>query len=469
MKKILLKMIFVVILLSLYAEHGVGSEMPAFFDKVNPLIEKNPQYKRIELDSNLNRMLLFSEFANWFPSPYADLNTSVSGVKIDKLYKSFDTDVSFGISQKLPLGIKLNIIGKQSYGIFFDSQAEYSYKFDSGANLSVPLWFMAPSAVSDFIKQEFNLYREKKRLYSLEKDKGKKDLIVKILFAVGSEKILKKKIALLKNIQKWNIEENEKNKVLFSQGKLSVLEYSEMDKKMRQNDILLFQTEQSYDALISEISAMGLELTDLDENIDSWLEFFENFVFYLQNTASAGDETSLLRHQTSWLQSVQNFRSKIPNFFISCNVDFKPAKAYYPSFPAAFMGCWKDNPQIKWSVSMNLRINLSPFHDEFKLNKNFKILKEINDLDESFLKNKIEEGKRTGLKNIEEARFIKGMAKSALEIQKQYYTLAEEFHKQGRTSMHELSAAKNLLEETKINYYAERLSYILKILQVYNF
>ena len=59
--------------------------------------------------------------------------------------------------------------------------------------------------------------------------------------------------------------------------------------------------------------------------------------------------------------------------------------------------------------------------------------------------------------------------KSALEIQKKYFTLAEELYKQGKNSMHDLYAAKNLLEEAEINYYSERLAYILNVLQVYNF
>ena len=61
------------------------------------------------------------------------------------------------------------------------------------------------------------------------------------------------------------------------------------------------------------------------------------------------------------------------------------------------------------------------------------------------------------------------MSKSSLEIQKKYFTLAEELYKQGKSSIHELYAAKNLLEDTQINYYAERLAYILTVLQTYNF
>ena len=133
------------------------------------------------------------------------------------------------------------------------------------------------------------------------------------------------------------------------------------------------------------------------------------------------------------------------------------------------MGYWQDNPTLKWKVSMNVKINLSPLHDDFRLNKNFKILQEMNSLDESFLRRNIEEEKKKGLKNIEKALFTFEMSKSALEIQKKYFTLAEELYKQGRSSIRELYAAQNLLEEAKINYYSARLSYILNVLHIYNF
>ena len=469
MKRLVLNIIFGLILFSANAEIKTQVGISEFFDRVNPLLQKNRQYKKMELGFKFNERLLFSEFASWMPSPYIDLNSSFSGVKIDKLYNSLDIAASLGISQKLPLGMSLNLAGKQSCGIFFDNKSDYSYKFSSFAGLNVPLWFMAPSALPDFVKQEFGLHQRKKRLSVLEKDKNKKALIIKMLSAIGSEKILKKKLELLKNVQNWNIEEKQKNEILFSQGKLSVLDFSEKNKKIRQEEILLFQTEQSYEVLMGEIEAMGLSFSDLSEDIDSWLDFFENFAFYLQKEASTGDELKLLQHEVSWMQSVQNFNNSIPKLFFSFGADVLPSKDHYPSFPAAFMGYWQDNPTLKWKVSMNVKINLSPLHDDFRLNKNFKILQEINALDESFLRRNIEEEKKKGLKNIEKALFTFEMSKSALEIQKKYFTLAEELYKQGRSSIRELYAAQNLLEEAQINYYSARLSYILNVLQIYNF
>jgi len=469
MKKFLVSIILVLILFSAHAELKNEVGINEFFERVNPLIEKNHQYKKIDLGFQLNEMGIFSEFASWMPFPYIDLNTSFSGSKLDKIYKNLDIAASLGISQKLPLGMNLNLTGKQSCGIFFDDKPGYSCKLSSSAGLNVPLWFMTPSILPDFVKLDIGLYQKKKELSVLERDKNKKALIIKTLSSIGSEKILKKKIELLKNVQKWNMEEAAKNEILFSQGKLSVLDFSEKNKKIRQEKILLFQTEQSYEALMGEIEAMGLSFRDLNEDIDSWLTFFENFAFYLQKEASVEDELSLLRHEISWMQSVQNFNTKIPRLFLSFGADVLPSKENYPSFPAAFIEYWKDNPRFKWSVSMNVRINLSPFHDDFRLNKNFKILKEINSLDEAFLRHSLEEEKNKGLKNIEKSLFTSEISKSALEIQKKYFSLAEELYKQGKNSIHELYAAKNLLEETEINYYTERLSYILQVLQIYNF
>lgn len=469
MKKFLVTTILAITLFSAHTEVKNETFIKEFFDRVNPLLQKNQQYKKMELDFKLNERLLFSEFASWMPSPYIDLNSSFSGVKIDKLYNGLDVAVALGISQKLPLGMSLNLAAKQSCGIFFDNNADYSYKFNTAAGLSVPLWFMVPSALPDFVKQEFGLHQKRKQFSVLEKDKEKKNLIIKMISAIGSEKILKKKIELLKNLQNWNAEEKEKNEILFSQGKLSVLDFSEKDKKIRQAEILLFQAEQNYQSLMSEIEAMGLAFSDLSEDMDSWLDFFEKFAFYLQEKASAGDELKLLQHEISWMQSVQKFNSSIPRLSLSFGADVLPSKDHYPSFPAAFMGYWKNNPRLKWKVSMNVKINLSPLHDDFRLNKNFKILQEINSLDEDFLRQSIENEKNKGLKNVERLLFTSEMSKSAFEIQKKYFTLAEELYKQGKNSMHDLYAAKNLLEEAEINYYSERLAYILNVLQVYNF
>ena len=241
MKKFLVSTILAITLFSAHTEVKNEACIKEFFDRVNPLLQKNQQYKKMELGFKFNERLLFSEFASWMPSPYIDLNSSFSGVKIDKLYNGLDIAASLGISQKLPLGMSLNLATKQSCGIFFDNKPDYSYKFNTAAGLSVPLWFMAPSALPDFVKQEFGLHQKRKQFSVLEKDKEKKNLIIKMLSAIGSEKILKKKIELLKNLQNWNAEEKEKNEILFSQGKLSVLDFSEKDKKIRQAEILLFQ------------------------------------------------------------------------------------------------------------------------------------------------------------------------------------------------------------------------------------
>ena len=90
-------------------------------------------------------------------------------------------------------------------------------------------------------------------------------------------------------------------------------------------------------------------------------------------------------------------------------------------------------------------------------------------MDEAFLRHSLEEEKNKGLKNIEKSLFTSEISKSALEIQKKYFTLAAELYKQGKNSIHELDAAKNLLKETEINYYVERFSHILNVLQIYNF
>ena len=155
MKKFVLNIIFGLILFSANAEIKMEVGIKEFFERVNPLIEKNQQYKKMELSFKFNERLLFSEFAGWMPFPYLDVNTSVSGTELDKHYKAFDIAASLGISQRLPLGMSLNLTGKQSCGIFFDNKPDYSYKFSSSAGLNVPLWFMAPSALPDFVKQEY--------------------------------------------------------------------------------------------------------------------------------------------------------------------------------------------------------------------------------------------------------------------------------------------------------------------------
>lgn len=443
--------------------------MDEFFDKMNPLIEKSTEHKKIELSFKLNRRLLFSEVSNWFPFPYIDIRSSLDGIKLDKSYRALDTSASLGISQKMPLGMTLNLFGKQSCECFFDNQSDYSYKFTSGANLGLPLWFLAPSILPDFIRQELDLYKNKKKVLDFEKAKSKKKLIIKIISLIGYEKILKRKKEFLRKVQNWNYKEAEKNETLFSQGRISVLELSERDKKMRQEEILFFQIEEDYNALMDEIKGMGLAFNDLEEDVDSWLEFFEDFAFYLQAKGKVEDDPELLRHRTEWMESVKSFQNRIPNLFLSCGLDVLSSQKNYASFPAAFMGYWKDRYSLKWLISMNVRINLSPIHDDFRLNKNFKIAKEINSLNEHFLKQKIERDKNKELKNIEISRFILEKSKTALEIQEKYFILGQKLYKQGKISSHDFGFYENTLEEIKISYYSEKLSYILKVLEIYDF
>ena len=63
MKKFVLNIIFGLILFSANAEIKMEVGINEFFERVNPLIEKNQQYKKMELSFKFNERLLFSEFA----------------------------------------------------------------------------------------------------------------------------------------------------------------------------------------------------------------------------------------------------------------------------------------------------------------------------------------------------------------------------------------------------------------------
>lgn len=465
MKKNILILFFVCVFFVSYTEISMNE----FLDKMMPLIEKNPQYIKNELSLKLNGRKAFSEFKEWFPFPYMDIDIIGSGVEVDKMYNSFQSSTSFGLKQKLPLGISLGLFGKQAYEIFFGNNEEHSYKFSSGARLGIPLWFIAPDILRDFADQDFSFYKEQKKQLELERKIAKKDLIIKTISVIGTEKILKKKMDVLNNFQKLHFEDIEKDKVLFSQGRLSLLELAEKEKKAQQEEFKFYQTEADYKNILFEMEAMGLDFNDLSEDIDLWFDFFENFALYLQLSAPIKKDIRLLRHKNNWLNTVKTFQGMLPNIVFSCDVDAVPNQSYYPSFYEAFNGYWKGGSKLRWSISMNLRINLSPFHDDFRLNKNFKLAKEINSLESLFLKQKIEDECYADLKRIDISKEVLKKTKTVLELQKKYLVLGDELYRQGKISLHELKLSENALEDLKLDYYSERLSFIIMVLKTYNF
>lgn len=100
---------------------------------------------------------------------------------------------------------------------------------------------MAPSALPDFVKQDFGLYKKKKQLSMLERDKNKKALIIKMISAIGLEKILKKKLELLKNVQNWNIEEKQKTKFYFRKESFLFLIFPKRTKRFGRRKFYCFK------------------------------------------------------------------------------------------------------------------------------------------------------------------------------------------------------------------------------------
>ncbi len=436
---------------------------------MNAVLEKNPDYKRLKLAYNLEKRNLFYETAKWLPAPYIDLNSGGAGIENVKKYYSFQVSSVAGIRQNIPLGITADIYGKQGHSIFFDTPKEFSYNFSSGANISIPLWITAPSMTGDFVRQEVKTGKKKNELLELEVKTNRKMLMIKTVSILTSEKFIKMRMELLQNVKKLLDQESEKNEVLFKQGKLSAMEMSEFEKKRQQTEINFLSLKNEYEKITAEILGMGLTITEINGSLNEWLIFLEEFAERLKKKSVIKDETAKLKNEIAWMEQVKKIHEKIPKILLSCGFDIIPKEDVEKTFVSSIKNYWKNSPQLKWNVTASIKINLAPWYEGYRIDKNFRLAKLINKIQaEKIARQTIEDEKQKKL-NLEAAEKILQTSKDSFNLQKKYLDISTNFYELAKISSYEFEVQKNLYAEAELNYFYERFKIVRLVFENYVF
>lgn len=434
---------------------------------MNTVLEKNPDYKQLNLAYNLEKRNLFYETAKWLPAPYINLNSGNAGIETDKKYYSFQTSTVAGISQNIPMGITADVYGEQTLSIFFNTPKEFSYNFSSGANVSIPLWIIAPSMVGDFVRQEITTGKKKKELLELEVKTNKKKLMVKTVSVLTSEKFIKKRMELLQNLKTLLDQESEKNEILFMQGKLSALEISEFEKKRNQTEINFLSLKNEYEKITAEIFNLGLTITDINSSLHEWLICLEEFTERLKKKNALKDETTRLKNEIAWMEQVKKMKEGIPKILLSCGFDVIPKEDVHKTFVSSIKNYWKNSPKLKWNVTASIKINLAPWYEGYRINKNFKLAKLINKIQTNKIERQTIEAEKQRKLNLEAAEKILQTAKELFNLQKKYLDMSTHFYELGKISTYEFEVQKNVYAEAELNYFSERFKMVLLIFENY--
>ncbi len=380
-RSISLIIFFMVLLSSLFAIDSEDKETESFYARIIPLLEKNPEYKKLSLGYTISKREMPNELKKWLPKAYIDVNSDLSGVIIDKNYYALNLNSKLVIEQNLPLASQLELFTTQNNNIFFKSDKPYAHNFSTGASLNIPAWFIAPALIDDYINAEKNLSKEQKKYLDLSIKNQKNLLMLKAISTLTVEKILKAKIDLLEKEIDLSEKEKEKNDLLFEQGKISNLEVSKFEKEHKEKISKKFELESEYAKVISELNSIGLSQFEIYETLDEWLSFLEKYTNNISPSIKSKSEVLKLKYNLSKLEEANNLAKGIPKIYMGCNFDFITPEKNYKNFSSSIKEYWKSSPKLKWSVFMALRLNLNPLASEYKINKNYKLRKKINSIE----------------------------------------------------------------------------------------
>ncbi len=458
---------FSVLLASLFANDDEEKNLEKFYSRVIPLLEKNPEYKKLKIAYELSKREIPNEIEKWLPKLYFDLNSDLSSVKLDKRYYNFALKSQMILEQSLPLASKLQLFATQNNNIFFKPEKECSYDFNTGAKLNIPAWFIVPAVIDDYISTDKLLNRKKQKYLELSIKNQKDILMIKILSVLSNEKILKAKIDLFKKEIELSEKEKEKNDFLFAQGKLSSLELAEFDKKHQEKISKEFKLKTKYFNILSQLNSLGLNSYETHESLEEWLLFLEEGIKSLEINLNEQRNIVELENEIVWMEKIKSFENKLPQINMGCTFDFIGSEDSYNTFSSSIKNFWNNTPKLKWSVFMALRINLNPLDSEYKLNKNYKLAKKLHSINKQIFNEKVNNfqiEKKRALKSQVDLLKIK---KETFESQEKQLLIADKLYKTGKITYYDFQKQKYLCEETKLDYFAQRYQCIISKLAMY--
>lgn len=444
------------------------SEANIYDSLLNILRNNNPSAKVNFYSTNILKENIKRERYKWIPKLGITAEQTVSGFLSDEKVRLSTTDLTLEVTQNLPLGGNLVLFNKHKIiNAFNITPKEFSYGFTTGAKLEFPFLFIVPSVFSELNQYDLYSQKDEMEIINIEQQLFEAKLVSTTVQALGNYYLLKKTVKINEEYEKLLILAEKKDESLWIQGRLSSLELQDRSNKRTDKQNEMIETMFQFETAKENLKLIGVYENYIINDLDSWILLWEMLFGNFEINDLLIERLKKLQLHSDWNSQIQSYISYIPKFYISC--DFKPNanKESYKSFFESMSETFKEKNQVTWNVNLGMTINLDPFAKEYNLNKQFKNLKEIQQINEEELNKTLNlqlAQIRNNLKMFNEQ--IKN-ANNKIEVLKLRSLEAESMYSSGHISQVDLDLQKLQLQEAELTYKRLKLSKIVYYLQFY--
>ena len=187
----------------------------------------------------------------------------------------------------------------------------------------------------------------------------------------SSDLFLKERLALEEKRQELTKAQEEADGKLWIMGALSTFDMSERSTKRYEAYLDVLRLKQNFYNAKYALYELGLSETDVPEDIDVWIRFWENYVAEKQIQNGLEERLENKKLTLNFYTASQQHLASIPKLNFSASASPVSRTSGSPDMFEASGEYWRNTFQWNFNFTLSAQIALSPVAQEYRLNRVF--------------------------------------------------------------------------------------------------
>lgn len=434
--------------------------------KVEMLLQ-NPNYRQALLSFELEMLTYKTQRRRWLPQSYLSLSPSIGFNESVKTTYTNSLGTTFGFSQKLPFGNSMNGSISQSFSMSGASSWDFNYNPSASLSVQTPFLLATPALFRDVMEWEFKFADISLSIAQLNLTIAQRQNFSESVAALASYMLAVKTTDIANRKYSIMLQRGIEDEQLWAQGRITTIELSSRDQERYQNYMNLIQKQKALLVARQKLAVIGLDESSATIELSEWIESIESC---LVETDFALQDKMLLQKYIlykSWKDFLNSQIYSIPSLSWSFNLSPSSETNGGSNLPDSIENYWMSHIDWNWSISVSMRVSLSPWDAVYKTNETHQLRTQIQQYKNDKLH--IEEAQELELRQkvIELLEDLRTQNEKSLQIAQDRIRLSESLYAAGRLSEIDLKLQQITVEEAEVNLLQTRIDNILATLGFY--
>ncbi|WP_455160889.1 TolC family protein [Treponema lecithinolyticum] len=339
---------------------------------IEKVFEKSLVYKSAVLQYRSALLALVPERYGKAVQPFADLaykSGVPSGDETSRQSHTFKT--TFAVIQNIPGGISIQGEAANFFQVDTALEKPNQYEFSASLGVTSPLYPIAPDILPYAVESELQKTKVGTDIAQTEFALAEKRIRAQAVSVVGTYMLLKERLALEEKRQELTKAQEEADGELWIMGALSTFDMSERSTKRYEAYLDVLRLKQNFYNAKYALYELGLSETDVPEDIDVWIRFWENYVAEKQIQNGLEERLENKKLTLNFYTASQQHLASIPKLNFSASASPVSRTSGSSDMFEASGEYWRNTFQWNFNFTLSARIALSPVAQEYRLNRVF--------------------------------------------------------------------------------------------------